>query len=422
MKKRYRSLRGARDILPVEIPRWHFLERVARDVFESYAFSEIRTPIIEYTELFTRSVGESSDIVSKEMYTFTRGDESMTLRPESTASVVRAFVEHSLHRGVAGGYPERLYYIGPMFRHERPQKGRQREFHQIGVEVLGSAEPLADAETIQMIDRFLERLGIVERKLVLSSVGDDACRPAFREALREWLEPRLGNLCDDCNRRYRDNPMRVFDCKVDEDQAQLAGAPTMLEMLCGDCTGHLDAVRSALDDYGVPYEIDPRLVRGLDYYKRTVFEVQSSALGAQNAILGGGRYDGLVAELGGSDVPGFGAAIGMERLVMLLPEDRIGDASVDVALIALGAEGFAASVAMASRLRAAGVSVLSPLTERPMGAQLKRADKARARFAVFVGRDELAAGSFGFKNLRTGEQIALGEQQIVSRAGETDEC
>jgi len=417
MARPYRSVRGAHDILPDEIQRWLFLEETARAIFGRYGFREIRTPIIEYTELFARSVGASSDIVGKEMYTFARGDESMSLRPESTASVVRAFVEHSLYRGVAAGYPERYFYIGPMFRHERPQKGRQRQFHQIGVEVLGADEPLVDAETIQMVERYLDRLGIGDRELVLSSVGDDACRPAYRAALKDWLGPLLPRLCEDCNRRYRDNPLRVFDCKREADRELLADAPTMMDALCTECRDHLDAVGGRLDRYGVGYRLDSRLVRGLDYYKRTVFEIVSSGLGAQNAILGGGRYDGLVAELGGPDIPGFGFAIGMERMALLLDESRVRQVNLDLALIALGPEGWEATVEMAQRLREAGLRVLAPVTLRPMGAQLKRADRLGVRYAAFVGKEELAAGSFGLKNLDTGEQVSLAEREIIARVG-----
>ena len=415
MTQRYQALRGMRDILPDEVSRWHFLEATAHDVFGRYGFAEIRTPVMEPTELFARSVGESSDIVRKEMYTLVRGEESMTLRPEQTASVVRAFVQHALHRGVAAGYPERYYYIGPMFRHERPQKGRQRQFHQIGVEVLGSSEPLADAETLQMIDLFLDELGIDRRELLLSSVGDEECRPRYREELRSWLKPRLGQLCEDCNRRYEENPLRVFDCKIEQDRALLEQAPTMQQTLCRPCAEHFDAVCAALDAQQVAYRLDPALVRGLDYYRRTVFEVVSSGLGAQNAILGGGRYDGLVDELGGPSMPGIGFAMGMERTVSLIPESRGAAPRPQVALVALGAEGFAACVAMGQRLRVDGFSVRLPLTERPMGAQLKRAGRQGARYVVFVGKDELAAGRFGLKDMQSGEQVDLDEAGIRER-------
>jgi histidyl-tRNA synthetase len=416
MVKKYKAVRGTHDILPDEACRWQFIEATTRRIFSLYGFREIRTPIIESTELFTRSVGESTDIVSKEMYTFDRGDESITLRPENTAGVVRAVVEHSLHRNIAAGYPERFYYIGPMFRHERPQKGRQRQFHQIGVEVLGASEPLADAETMQMVDLFLEALGVSERTLLVSSVGDSECRPRYRRELQEWIEPRLGKLCSDCNRRFRDNPLRVLDCKVEEDRRLLEGAPSILDVLCGGCADHFEQVKRALDGYGISYEVEPRLVRGLDYYHRTVFEVVSSGLGAQNAILGGGRYDGLVQELGGPAVPAFGFALGIERLLLLLPNKlATAEGRPDIALIALGPEGWDACVDMARRFRTAGFAVSMPLAERPMGAQLKRADRAGARYVLFVGKDEIASGRFGLKELATGEQVTVDEQSIRAR-------
>ena len=421
MKRRFKALRGTRDILPDEAAIWQFAERTVQQVFPRYGFREMRTPAMEATELFTRSVGESSDIVRKEMYTLTRSRESMTLRPENTAPVVRAFVEHALHRGVAEGYPERYYYVGPMFRHERPQKGRQRQFHQVGVEVLGCAAPLVDAETMQMLDQLLEELGLRRRTLLLGTVGDETCRPGYRQVLRDWLEPRLPGLCEDCNRRYVDNPLRVLDCKVDADRVVLAAAPRLSDHLCTSCYEHFGAVRALLDRYGLSYELDERLVRGLDYYRRTVFEVVAEGLGAQNAVAGGGRYDGLVAELGGPDLPGFGFAMGLERLVMLLDPARAAGRGIDVALIALGPAGFEACIGMAHRFRRRGLRVMMPVVERSMGAQLKRADRAAARWAVFVGEEELRVGRFGTKNLTSGEQESLDERAILERLGMTDE-
>jgi histidyl-tRNA synthetase len=417
MKSRYHAIRGTRDILPDEIGRWQLVERTAREVFERYGFREVRTPVLEATDLFARSVGASTDIVRKEMYTFLAGDESVTLRPEATAPVVRAFVEHALHRTVAAGYPERYYYIGPMFRYERPQKGRQRQFHQIGAEVLGAAEPLADAETLEMLWSFLEALGIGDRELTLNSVGDGACRPRFREALLEWLAPRRDRLCEDCRRRMIENPLRVFDCKVEEDRKLLEDAPSSLDHLCEGCASHFTDVRSALDAYGIPYRIDSRIVRGLDYYERTVFEVVSRGLGSQNAILGGGRYDGLVEEIGGPRVPGFGFAMGIERLVLLLPEDRGRGSGADLLLVCLGEKAWRASVGLARRLRAAGLRVTMPLLERPMGAQLKRAERVGARYALFVGDGELEHGRFGLKDLATGEQVTVDELELLARLG-----
>ncbi len=417
MKSRYRAIRGTRDILPEESGRWQWVEGATREIFERYGFQELRTPILESTDLFTRSVGVTTDIVRKEMYSFLAGDEPVTLRPEATAPLVRAFVEHSLHRTVAAGFPERYYYIGPMFRYERPQKGRQRQFHQIGAEVLGASEPLADAETIEMVETFLDHLGIGERELVLNSVGDAECRPRFREALAAWLEPRRESLCEDCRRRVVENPLRVFDCKVEEDRKQLEEAPTMIEHLCDGCASHFREVRAALDGYGIAYRVDPRIVRGLDYYQRTVFEVLSRRLGSQNAILGGGRYDGLVEEIGGPSVPGFGFALGIERLILLMPPDRGRRPGADLLVVCLGTEAWRASIGLARRLRAAGLRVAMPLAERPMGAQLKRAERLAARFALFVGEGELTCGRYGLKDLTTGEQVTVDEPGLLARLG-----
>jgi histidyl-tRNA synthetase len=412
MAARFQALRGTKDILPEEVAAWRFLEQRTHEVFARYGFREIRTPIFEATELFTRSVGTSTDIVRKEMYTFAAGDESVTLRPENTAPVVRAFVEHSLHRTIAAGFPERLYYLGPMFRYERPQKGRQRQFHQLGAEVLGAEEPLADAETIEMVWTLLDALGIADRELRLNTVGDATCRPRFRESLTQWLTPRLASMCEDCRRRATENPLRVFDCKVEADRKILEEAPDMLGSLCPGCSTHFDAVRTTLDAFGIPYVLDRRLVRGLDYYVRTVFEVVASGLGAQNALLGGGRYDGLVAELGGPEIPGFGFAAGLERLVMSMAKSAVLDTAVDLIVVGLGEAGFRGSVSLARRLRRSGLRVAAPLAERPLGAQMKRAERLQARFALFVGETELARGTFGLKDLRSGEQVEVDEARI----------
>jgi histidyl-tRNA synthetase len=414
MTVRYQALRGTHDILPDEVAAWRFLEDTTHEVLSRYGFREVRTPIFEATELFARSVGSSTDIVRKEMYTFGAGDESVTLRPENTAPVVRAFVEHALHRTIAAGFPERLYYLGPMFRHERPQKGRQRQFHQIGAEVLGASEPLADAETIEMVWALLDALGIADRELRLNTVGDATCRPAYREALTRWLTPRLPSMCDDCRRRAVENPLRVFDCKVEADRKLLEEAPEMTGSLCAPCATHFEAVRAMLDGYAIPYVVDARLVRGLDYYQRTVFEVVATGLGAQNALLGGGRYDGLVEELGGPAIPGFGFAAGMERLVLVMGRASVATPGSDLLLVGLGEAGFRASIRLARTLRGRGLRVAMPLTERPLGAQMKRAERLGARFALFVGEVELKHGRFGLKNLRTGEQVEVDEAGIES--------
>ena len=418
MTARYQALRGTRDILPDEVAAWRFLEETTHEVFSRYGFREIRTPIFEATELFARSVGTATDIVRKEMYTIKAGDESITLRPENTAPVVRAFVEHALHRTIGAGFPERLYYLGPMFRYERPQKGRQRQFHQIGAEVLGASEPLADAETIEMVWALLDALRIQDRELRLNTVGDAECRPRYREALTQWLAPRIPVMCDDCRRRAVENPLRVFDCKVDADRKLLQEAPVMAACLCAPCAAHFDAVRKTLDAFSIPYVVDQRLVRGLDYYERTVFEVVARGLGAQDALLGGGRYDGLVAELGGPAIPGFGFAAGMERLVLVMGRTSTASAASDLLLIGLGETGFRASVGLARRLRARGLRVATALTERPLGAQIKRAERVGARFALFVGETELGRGRFGLKNLASGEQIEVDEAGIEAAVRE----
>lgn len=415
MAGRYQLLRGMHDILPEEVARWQFLEQTTRGWFARYGFREIRTPILEPTELFTRSVGPSSDIVGKEMYSIGHAEESVSLRPENTASVVRAFVQHSRHREIAQGYPERLFYIGPMFRHEAPQLHRQRQFHQIGVEVLGGEEALIDAETLEMVWSYLRFLRIENIELRLGSVGDTACRPAYRQELLDWLEPRLSRMCADCNRRYRANPLRVFDCKVETDRRILQDAPRMIAKLCAPCREHFDEVRRHLDDLDVPFVEDAGLVRGLDYYRRTVFEIVGGHLGAQNSLLGGGRYDGLVAALGGKDVPGFGFAMGMERAVALMPETCAPEATIDVWVITLGSEGHAAARVLCRRLRAAGLAAQMPTVERAMNAQMKRANKVGARFAVFVGRDEIARGLYGLKDLRSGDQEDVDEAGLVAR-------
>lgn len=418
MTLRYQALRGTKDILPDEVELWQKLEDACRRIFHRYGFREIRTPIFEATDLFARSVGDGTDIVRKEMYTFSAGDESVTLRPENTAPVVRAFVEHAMHRRIAHGFPERLYYLGPMFRYERPQKGRQRQFHQFGVEVLGGAEPQIDAETIEMVGSLLDELGVSHRSLHVNSVGDGDTRHRYRLALTSWLQPRLPAMCEDCRRRAVENPLRVFDCKVDADRTTLEQAPKALDFLSVEAGEHFAAVCSALDDYAIAYVVDPRLVRGLDYYQRTVFEITAGGLGAQNAIVGGGRYDGLVEQLGGPAVPGFGFAAGMERVIMAMREGAgIGDGrpaapETDLAIIALGAAGFSKAGILARALRRQGLSVSVPTIERSLGAQMKRLERSGPRFALFVGEGEIARGRFGLKDLATGEQVEVDEAGI----------
>ena len=409
------AVKGTRDILPDEAGRWQFVEAQAREVFGRYGFREIRTPIFESTELFARGVGEGTDIVAKEMYTFLdRKGRSLTLRPENTAPVARAYLEHGMQRG---SDLTRLYYIGPMFRYERPQKGRMRQFSQIGVEALGSEHPAVDAETLQMLMVFLDRLGLGANALLLNSVGCETCRPAYREILKAELAPFRDRLDADCRRRLETNPLRVFDCKIPEDQALIAAhASPILDHLCADCRRHLDGVRSHLDRLAVRYTMDPRLVRGLDYYRRTTFEVTLPTLGAQSALLGGGRYDGLVQELGGPAVPGFGFAVGEDRLVMSLPADRASaDATPDAVAVILGEEGVGPAIEAARRLREAGMTVVvEPFPDRSAKAQLRRANDLKAKTALLVGSSEASAGTITVKRLADGLQKTVPAHDLAA--------
>jgi len=396
----YRAVEATRDILPGEIERWQFVEETAREIFARYGFSELRTPIFEFTELFKRSVGESTDIVSKEMYTFTdRGERSLTLRPEGTAPTVRAYVQHQTHKVED---ITRWYYAGPMFRYERKQKGRYRQFAQIGAEVLGADQPHVDAEVIEMVMFFLGRLGLADLVLRLNSIGCSTCRAGFGKILREALAPVLEEYCADCKRRYDTNILRILDCKIDHQRVK--SLPSILDELCDPCRTHFHEVRVALDDAGVSYQLTPHLVRGLDYYMRTAFEVTASGLGAQNALLGGGRYDGLVKQLGGPDVPGFGFALGLDRLVMILPEDAVPACNEDISLVALGDAALRASRRLAVHLRHGGLKVgLSPVS-RSMKSQMRRAGRVGSRYVAILGDDELATGRLVLKRLVDGHQ------------------
>lgn len=412
------AVKGTRDILPEEIGRWHYVEDAARAVFGLYGFGEIRTPIFESTELFQRGIGEGTDIVAKEMYTFSdRKGRSLTLRPECTAPVARACIEHGLTR--SGGI-RRLYYIGPMFRYERPQKGRMRQFSQIGVEVLGSEHPAVDAEVLEMLARFLERIRLGTPEILLNSVGCPVCRPAYRERLVAYLGPRRDELCEDCRRRLETNPLRCFDCKVPADQEILRGAPRISDHHCAACQEHFRKVRHFLEAAGVRYRVEPRLVRGLDYYCRTAFEVVLPGLGAQNALLGGGRYDGLVESLGGPPVPGFGFAVGLDRLVLSLPaEAPIPDEAPELVGLALGEAAVGMILKVAGRLRGLGRRMIfDPQPARSLKSQLRTADDRRARWALIVGDEEVAGGVFTLRDMRGGTQERLPEAALIARIQE----
>ena len=398
MAKKLQSIRGIHDGLPAEVGKWRKIEDVAREVFASYAVSEVRLPILEPTELFVRSVGEETDIVSKEMYAFEdQGGDSICLRPEGTAGAVRAYLQAGLTRAGA----QRWFYMGPMFRRERPQKGRLRQFQQIGVEWFGVTGPVADAEMLAMAQHFLDTLGIEKVRLEINSLGCTTCRPAYRDTLMVYLNARSESLCDTCNDRIEKNPMRVLDCKNESCQAQLIDAPEMVAHVCGDCETHFSGLKAGLDALSVRYEVNPRIVRGLDYYNRTAFEFVTDQLGAQGTVLAGGRYDGLVESLGGPATTAVGFAAGMERLAMLMPD--VDAHAVDVVVVALGDEALSYSLQIAKQLREQGIAVVHAgggAAKR----QFKLADREGAHFVAVVGDDEVQQGVVALKNLATGEQ------------------
>ncbi|HEX7057358.1 MAG TPA: histidine--tRNA ligase [Bacilli bacterium] len=395
--------KGTQDILPGESEKWQFLEAKAREICRRFCYREIRTPVFEHTELFRRGVGETTDIVEKEMYEFLdKGKRSMSLRPEGTAGVVRAYVENKLY-----GEPDisKLYYIGPMFRYEQPQSGRQRQFHQFGVEAFGSVDPMLDAEVIALGFSFYREIGLRDVTVELNSVGTPEIRAQFREKLLAFLTPIKQTLCKDCQSRLERNPLRVLDCKVDQDKFK--GAPSLIDHLDDECRAHFHRVQDGLNAMGVPFNINPRLVRGLDYYTHTAFEFKAAGIGAIDTIGGGGRYNGLVAEVGGHDQPGVGLGLGLERILLVL-QAQGGEIpfspAVDVYFVSLGEAADRQNVALLQQLRSGGIAAEKDYLGRKMKAQLKAADRLGARFAAILGDDELAAGAIALKNLATGEQ------------------
>jgi histidyl-tRNA synthetase len=404
------SIRGFNDVLPDKVKRWHHVEERARTIFELYGFSEIRTPVVEFTEIFARSLGTTSDIVEKEMYTFKdRDGSSITLRPEGTAGVVRAFIEHSMY---AQSPITKLYYTGMMFRHERPQKGRYRGFYQIGAELFGSKEPIADAEIITMLWRFFESIGISDfLRLEISSLGDENCRPSYKQKLVEYFMPRRNKLCPDCQRRLHVNPLRILDCKNENCKEISQHAPVMLDNLCSECREHFESARETLSIIGTPYVLNPRIVRGLDYYTRTVFEVTTDELGAQNAVGAGGRYDRLVEELEGPSTPAIGFAVGMERIILLhekkFPEGFRKEADVFIAY--LGNQAKKESSILAYELRKNGVFTEMDYEDKSLKSQLKRADRLGVKYAIIIGEEELRRGKVKVRDMRksTEEEMSL---------------
>lgn len=396
------AIRGFKDILPRDASVFREVESIARQVFTSFGFKEIRVPIIEKTELFKRSIGETTDIVEKEMYTFAdRDNENITLRPEATASVIRAYIEHNMS---AAEQITKLFTIGPMFRRERPQKGRFRQFNQIDVELFGDDKPQSDAEVIFMLMHFLISAGLNSLQLEINSLGCNSCRPLFSKAIVDFLKGSEKNLCPDCQRRIHTNPLRVFDCKVETCAATIAQAPVILDFLCDDCKDHFGQVKSFLNDLEMPFVINARMVRGLDYYTKTAFEVKTNALGAQNAVAGGGRYNGLVSFLGGPEVPGIGFAVGFERLVACLPEDENNNFKTDLFIAALGAKAQKIAFGLTNRLRVAGISAEMDYADKSLKAQMKRADKLNSSFALIFGDKEIEEKQVLLRNMQTKNQ------------------
>lgn len=411
---RVKSIKGVKDILPGEIEKWQWVESLAHRIFAQYGFKEIRIPIFEYTKLFKRSIGETTDIVEKEMYTFQdRSGDEITLRPEGTASVVRSFIEHKMY---GPGSLVKLYYMGPMFRYERPQAGRFRQFYQIGVEAMGSANPAVDAEVMSMLIQFFTALGLQDLELQINSLGCFDCRPQYREVLRGSIKNHLDELCANCNQRYERNPLRVLDCKVERDREIAQTLPRIKDHLCQTCRDDFSTVQTLLKTIGTPYSLNDQLVRGLDYYTRTSFEVVAhQGLGSQNAICGGGRYDSLVEDFEGPPTPCFGFAIGLERLISLLPEDKIQNLGVhpDIFVLSLGEEARQESFKLAHTLRQNGWVVERELEQSTMKSQMRKANKLASRFVLIVGENEIKSGRYILKNMDGGEQVEISKDSLV---------
>jgi histidyl-tRNA synthetase len=406
------AVRGMNDILPEQVGWWQGIESVAREVLENFGYRELRTPVAEKLELFARGIGQSTDIVEKEMYAFEdRNGEWLALRPEATASIVRSYVQHAMH---ADSGCRKLYQIGPMFRHERPQKGRYRQFHQIDAEVFGLDGPMIDAEMMHMVSVLVERIGISGVSLNINTLGCPKCRQVYREVLKSYLLEQGEGFCGDCLRRRETNPLRVFDCKVKSCGELLESAPRLLDHICEDCRAHFEAVKGHLDSLGTSYAVNPRIVRGLDYYMRTTFEVITDRLGSQSAIGGGGRYDGLVRDLGGPDVPAVGFAMGMERLVLLLEQEKERPLRSPLCFLAsLGDQARASAFLLAQQFRVRGIEVEIDYEGRSLKSQMRRADKSGARYVLILGEDELARREVQLRDMLTKTQRLLPLENII---------
>ncbi len=408
--------RGTKDILPDTVGDWNYIEQEIRELCRRFGYSEIRTPIFEHTELFQRGIGEGTDVVDKEMYTFTdRGERSITLRPENTASAVRAYLQNKLY---AESNLVKLFYIGSMFRYDRPQAGRMREFHQFGVEALGEANPAVDAEVILLAISLLEGFGLKDLELSINSVGCPKCRSQYRTMLQDFFRDKLDDLCEDCRSRFDRSPLRILDCKKDSDKSYMADAPKITDCLCEECADHFQKLQQHLTNAGVKFQHDPRLVRGLDYYTKTAFEIKYPPLGAQSAVAGGGRYDGLIEEMGGNPTPAVGFATGLERLLLalesqnLLPEKH---RSVDAYVVALGENAQAEGFKLLNSLRKAGLSAAMDFAGRSMKAQMKQANKLNASYAIILGDDEIAEGVAMVRSMADSAQEKIALDSVVEK-------
>lgn len=407
--------RGTKDILPAEIQAWRYVENIMRSVCDRFGYQEIRTPAFEHTELFLRGIGDTTDVVEKEMYTFTdRGNRSITLRPENTASAVRSYVEHKLYAEPA---PTKLFYIGPMFRYDRPQAGRYRQFHQFGIEALGSEGPGIDAEAILLAVEILQTLGLKDLHLKINSVGCPKCRPLHREKLQDFFRPHLEEMCGDCKSRFERNPLRLLDCKNPHDQELAVGAPSLEECLCEECKAHFEGLKELLTAAGIEYTVDSNLVRGLDYYTKTAFEIQYTPLGAQSAVCGGGRYDGLVKEIGGPETPGIGFAMGMERVLLalesqgLLPEYT---PSTEVFVVCPSKANYPLAFKTGIELRRAGIKTELDYLGRSMKAQMKQAGRLNAGYVLIFGDSEVEQGKVVLRDMSTSTQKEVLIEDIIS--------
>ncbi|MGM0640118.1 MAG: histidine--tRNA ligase [Thermotogota bacterium] len=409
---KYSKIKGTQDIFGDDVKYWNYIEEKLREILIKFGYHEIRTPIFEKTELFNRSIGENTDVVQKEMYTFKdKGKRSITLRPEGTAPTVRAYVENSM---INFGQPFKLFYIGPMFRYEKPQSGRYRQFHQAGAEIFGTDYPVADAEVISMLNKFFLEIGLTDYEIKINSIGSTESRKIYREELKKYYSDKIDNMCDDCKKRYDTNIMRLLDCKIDREYAK--SAPSILDSLTDEDKEHFESVKNFLDSFGVNYKIDSSIVRGLDYYNLTAFEVEHKGLGAQSVIAGGGRYDGLVKEIGGPNTPAIGFGIGLERVILAMKEEEIdieNPEKIDVYIAYMGNKSAEEAIKISEYLRNRGVKTFLNVSKRNVGGQLKHSNKLNAKFSVILGEEEIEKNIVTFRDMESGEQTQVEKNWFI---------